>query len=160
MDQLGGVHIRFQLALAHQLSTLFSNLTTSPEAFDPVFSPHDHAILPLLGIEIIKENEHGKRIAKQRTLFFMPHCEVDLTENLLATNIASKTLQNIVIIGNSFAQYQERWSILSTSQQKERKRPENLLTLLEAGQVAELPLPENGFPVTAAFNDMSVHMFK
>jgi hypothetical protein len=57
-------------------------------------------------------------MAKQRTLFFMPHCEVDLTENLLATNIASKTLQIVVIIGNSFAKYQERWSMLSTSQQK------------------------------------------
>lgn len=160
LDQLGGVHIRYQLALACQLSTLLSNLISRPEAFDPVFSLHDHLILPFFGIDIIKENEDGKRIAQQPTLFFMPHCEADLTDNLLAANIASETLRNVVIIGNSFAKYHERWSMLSKSQQKEKKRPETLLRLAENGKVVEISLPENGFRVTAAFNDMSLHMFK
>jgi hypothetical protein len=160
IEQLGGVHIRYQVALACQLSTLFSNLIAPPEAFDPVFSPHDHAVLPLLGIGIIKENEQGRRIAKQPTLFFMPHCESDLTDNLLAANKASKTLQNVIIIGNSFATYHERWSMLSKSQQEEKKRPETLFELVENEKVVEISLPEKGFPVTAAFNDMSLHMFR
>jgi len=153
------VHIRYQLAFACQLSILFSNLESRPEAFDPVFSLHDHLILPLFGVDIIKDNEKGKRIAKQPTLFFMPHCEADLTDNLLATNIASETLKNVVIIGNSFAKYHERWSLLSKTQQEEKERPETVLNLVENGNVVEISLPENGFPVTAAFNDMSLHMF-
>ncbi|KAG7673094.1 hypothetical protein Ndes2526B_g05337 [Nannochloris sp. 'desiccata'] len=159
LDQLGGVHIRYQLALACQLSSLLSNLIARPEAFDPVFSLHDHLILPLCGIDIIKENENGRRIAKQPTLFFMPHCEADLTDSLLTTNVASETLQNVVIIGNSFSKYHERWSMLSTSQQEQQKRPETLLGFVENSKVFEISLPENGFPVTAAFNDMSLHMF-
>lgn len=165
LDQLGGIHIRYQLALACQLSTLFSNLSAPPSAFDPVFSPRDHAILPLLGIDIIKENENGKRIATQPTLFFMPHCESDLTENLLAANIASKTLENVIIIGNSFAKYHERWTMLSKTQQEGKKRPETLLNLVEQEgnniplRMFEISLPENKFPVTAAFNDLSLHMF-
>ena len=90
----------------------------------------------------------------------MPHCESDLTDNLLAANKASKTLQNVIIIGNSFATYHERWSMLSKSQQEEKKRPETLFELVENEKVVEISLPEKGFPVTAAFNDMSLHMFR
>ena len=160
LDQPGAVHIRYQLALACQLIPLFTNLSSSPEAFDPAFTPHDHAVLPLLGISVLQRNEGGKRVVRQPTFFFMPHCEAELTEGLLAVNERAGTLHNVVILGNSFRKYQERWCLLENGGGgKEQRRPETMLKLLESGLVREIEVQECGFPVTAAFNDMSLHMF-
>lgn len=43
--------------------------------------------------------------AHVRTLYYMPHCERNLTEKLLQANWDSGTLRNVVILGNSFHQY-------------------------------------------------------
>ena len=161
LEQPGAVHIRYQLALACQLVTLLPNLTDPPQSFDPVYGPHDQAVLPLLGIEIIQQNEEGRRIARCPTFFFMPHCEAELTENLLEANTTAGTLQNIIILGNSFKMYHERWAMpgLRTAQQQ-RRRPDTLLALVDSGRVSEKPIHEFDFPVTAAFNDMSLHTFR
>lgn len=109
----------------------------------------------------MQHNEEGRRIAHRPTFFFMPHCEAELTDNLLAANIAAGMLQNVVILGNSFAKYKERWSMPGVrGAEDQRRRPDTLLGLVESGAVVEVSIPEYGFPVTAAFNDMSLHIFR
>jgi len=55
---------------------------------------------------IVPNNEYGKRPATLPTLFFMPHCPMRLYCNVLYANWES--LQNVLVLGNSFAMYDER----------------------------------------------------
>jgi len=158
LEQPGAVHIRYQVALASLLAGLLPALTSPPEAYDPVFTPLDEAVLPRCGLTITAHNEEGKRVATLPTLFFMPHCEVELTENLLQANVAAGTLGNVVILGNSFAQYHERWS-LASARHLGRRRPEALLELCESARVCEVKVDDGDFEVAAAFNDLSLHTF-
>lgn len=162
LDQPNAAHIRYQIALAFLLIGLFPNLTSKPEVFDPVFSPHDHAVLSSLGFLVLSINEHGKRLADKPTLFYMPHCESDLTENLLNTNIESKSLGNVYILGNSFAEYGERWSFIPRKTVHEGNMPSPPVTLLglcEKRLIEEVQVDECRFPVVGAFNDTSLHIF-
>ncbi len=61
----------------------------------------------------------------------------------------------LVILGNSFQSYHDRWSTPGAR----GNRPERLLQLVEAGVVVELPVSDHGFHVASAFNDMSLHVF-
>lgn len=147
--QPGSAHIRYQAALMIQLCDLMPNLDSLPESYDPVYTSLDKAVLSLLGTCVLAIDQRGERVAYEPTFFYMPHCEIELTLALLACNLASKTLQNVMILGNSLSQYRDRSSSVS-------KRME---TLLGSIKVHELSCPEHGFPVTSAFNDMSIHTF-
>ena len=75
--------------------------------FDPQFNDEEKEILQELGLNIINENEVGKRWCNKRTLFYMPHCGKALYNNLLWANWGTN-LKNVVIIGNSFNSMVER----------------------------------------------------
>jgi hypothetical protein len=51
LEQPGAVHIRYQLALAGLLSAAAA-AATAAEAFDPVFTPVDRAVLSARGIQV------------------------------------------------------------------------------------------------------------
>lgn len=51
LEQPGAAHIRYQLALATLLVGLLPSLAAPPEAFDPVFSLLDHAVLEKLNVQ-------------------------------------------------------------------------------------------------------------
>ena len=53
--------------------------------------------------------------------------------------------------------YQDQWE--SFGSKKGRPKPEHLLALIESNRVEELPVPEKGFPVISAFNELAVHLF-
>ena len=36
------------------------------------------------------------------TLFFLPHCEAELCDNLIAANAAAHALGRVAVLGNSF----------------------------------------------------------
>jgi hypothetical protein len=65
-----------QLALVLLLQGLLPGLSHPPLLYDPAFSEADALLLPLLGLEVIKENEEGRRAVTGPTLFYLPHCEV------------------------------------------------------------------------------------
>lgn len=66
-----------QLAMVVLLQELLPGLQHPPQLFDPAFSPLDTQLLQQLGMAVIGRNEEGRRsIGGQRTLFFLPHCEV------------------------------------------------------------------------------------
>ncbi|KAJ2162548.1 hypothetical protein GGF46_000551 [Coemansia sp. RSA 552] len=76
-------------------------------AYDPASTTSDIATLEKLGVSTITTDEGGRRRADCRTLFFMPHCEQFLYENLLAANWTEKQLRNIALIGNHFVRYKD-----------------------------------------------------
>lgn len=62
--------------------------------------------------------------------------------------------------GNSFGKYADRWS-LPVANHSGLYRPSRMLALCNAPQgcMVEVPMFDAGFPVPAAFNDLSVHVF-
>jgi len=73
----------------------------------PCSAQDEIAAARALGFEVITENEECKRCAVRRTVFFMPHCDLGLYNNLLSTNWGPAELQNVVVVGNSFRAYDE-----------------------------------------------------
>lgn len=158
----GTLHIRYQAALMIQLAGMMPNLMSLPESYDPVYTTLDKSVLNLIGTRVLEIDQGGERVAEVPTFFYMPHCEIALTLALLACNLASGTLHNVLMLGNSLSQYTDRWSVTSGTQSW-RSDPQTIHqkmeTLLRSIKVQEVPCPEHGFPVTSAFNDMSLHTF-
>lgn len=162
--------------------------------------PEPCIVRPLLQVTLT--NPEGRHVAAVPTLVYLPHCELELTEQLLAANVAAGSLANLAILGNSFEQYRERYEVLggygwkkdpppaaqqqqggqrqrqrgngggaalgSAQLQRESEegdaaaleRPVGLLCdLCRCGAVEERAVGERGFPITSAFNDMSLHTF-
>ena len=130
-------------------------LEDCPLAYDPVSTELDRIVLKIFGFEVMKENEEGRRVAKSPTLFFMPHCDADLTCALLHENIKAGTLRNVIILGNSIKKYAEQYAL-----DRSRKELEIFAALVETQSTTfETPLQDSDFPVIGAFNDLSLHTF-
>lgn len=77
------------------------------EVFDPVISLTESKVLEELGCCVISVNERGSRQAVNPILFFMPHCEAWLYDNLLKANWRYDMLNQIALLGNSLEKYEE-----------------------------------------------------
>ena len=73
--------------------------------FDPIITAPEAEVLTTLHVEIITENEMGKRTAVTPALFFMPHCDLPLYNNLLWANWRPECLCNVALLGNSLDFY-------------------------------------------------------
>ncbi|KAF6136507.1 hypothetical protein GIB67_035066 [Kingdonia uniflora] len=96
---------RLQLALAILIKRNF-DWVGDIEVFDPVFSTTECAVLKALGCSVLSVNEQGRRQALKPTMFFMPHCEAVLYDNLLQANWGAEFLNRIVLFGNCFSKYE------------------------------------------------------
>ncbi|XWS56999.1 hypothetical protein CRYUN_Cryun09bG0133800 [Craigia yunnanensis] len=67
-------------------------------------------IYEALGCSILSVNEQGRRQAMKPTLFFMPHCEAELCNNLLQANWGVESLNRVALFGNSFETYEQHVS--------------------------------------------------
>ncbi|KAK9836996.1 hypothetical protein WJX81_005405 [Elliptochloris bilobata] len=152
----GGPVPRYQLALALLLAARLPALRRPIEAYDPVFTELDRAVLADLEVQMLDADEQGRRVAAVPTLFYLPHCEVELCDGLLAANAASHTLGRVAVLGNSFRLYAERWALCGGSAQHahRRARPE-----WGRPRVVEVDIAAEFRAVPAAFNDMGVHLF-
>ncbi|XP_027356032.1 protein SENSITIVITY TO RED LIGHT REDUCED 1 [Abrus precatorius] len=103
-----------QLSLAILMKRDFSWIGNI-EVFDPILSVSESRVLEALGCCVISINEHGRREAIKPTMFFMPHCEAELYNNLLHANWKPELLSNTVIFGNSFETYEQHLSICKNS---------------------------------------------
>ncbi|KAE9617190.1 hypothetical protein Lal_00034745 [Lupinus albus] len=103
-----------QLSLAILMKRDFSWIENI-EVFDPILSVTETRVLEAFGCSVISINEHGKREAVKPTMFFMPHCEAELYNNLLQANWKPKPLSNMVLLGNSFEEYEEHASLCKNS---------------------------------------------
>lgn len=81
------------------------------EVFDPIISLTETKVLEELGCHVLSVNEQGMRKVVNPILFFMPHCEAELYDNLLKTNWRHDSLNKIIIFGNSFEKYEQYQSV-------------------------------------------------
>ncbi|CAH8296503.1 unnamed protein product [Eruca vesicaria subsp. sativa] len=98
---------RFQLSIAILIKREF-DWVGDIEVFDPVLSATESSVMESLGCTVLSVNEEARREALKPTLFFMPHCETNLYNNLLKTNWRMDCLSKIALFGNSFQMYEEQ----------------------------------------------------
>jgi len=70
--------------------------------YDPVLSPMEQKAINAFDCSCLSVNENGRRTVDRPTLFFMPHCELVLYENVLEANWTPANLNKIIILGNKF----------------------------------------------------------
>jgi hypothetical protein len=123
--------------------------------FDPCMSQLEAIFLERHGIQIIAENERGKRKTTNTTLFFMPHCPMMLYSNVIFTNW--ERISDVIIFGNLLSTYTNRLG--------KAKASVKLLRLLEP-HWEEVVLPINKQDIDdrpayfeQAFNDSSLTHF-
>lgn len=119
--------------------------------FDPVLSASEQEAIKQLGYEVLTENIEGKYIAEDPTLFYLPHCPKQITNNLLFANWNSDQIQNLHLICNSFK------SIIEAT--PERLLRPNAHYIIEIKDFVEEKEIENTFRFTDIFNDFSIHSF-
>lgn len=147
---------RCQIALAMLLKQKYESLFNKVLVYDPVLSDLEFRVLTTLGCAPICHDENGSRRVHVPTVFYMPHCEVGLYNNVLLANLEPwSCLSQVLILGNSFHKYQERWSVFP---QPMSPRPDCLLEL-QKKHVKEYIVDPVNFPLGSAFNDMSWHFF-
>lgn len=119
--------------------------------FDPVLSSDEKKLIESLHHTVLTDNTEGKYLAEKPTLFYLPHCPKQITNNLLFTNWNPEHIQNLFLICNSFK------SVIDTT--PERFLRPNAHYVLESNHfVNELEI-ENVFKFTDIFNDFAIHSF-
>lgn len=119
--------------------------------FDPILVQKEKEALGILNYEVLTENNEGKYSADHPTLFYLPHCPKQITNNLLYANWNPAGLQNLILICNSFK------SIVDTT--PERLLRPNAHFILESSALVTEKVIENSFKFTDIFNDFSIHSF-
>lgn len=118
--------------------------------YDPIFGSDEVEVSNHFDCSVIDCNEEGKRQVIHSTIFFLPHCPKQLTNNLLWKNW-SKDLSKCIIIGNSFEKIIES--------HPDKYLEENLHFLFQASSfVTEFKI-DNCFKFQDIFNDLSFHFF-
>ncbi|KAK9090995.1 hypothetical protein Sjap_024172 [Stephania japonica] len=145
---------RLQLSLAILLKRKF-NWIGDIEVFDPVISGTESKILEALGCSVLSENEQGRRVALKPTVFFMPHCEVALYDNLVLANWKVEHLNQMVIFGNSFRSYENYISESMNSTLSESMK--HVLAVLKFS--TEMKVETISDDYFKAFHDSSWHFF-
>lgn len=140
---------RYQLGL---LLCLKDKYNVTIFVHDPIFYEQEKEILKSFGLIILDENKEGKYTSKidTTTVFFLPHCPKQLTNNLLWSNW-NLNLKNCIIIANSFNNIVDdipKHSLI-----------ENCGYLLKIlPYTVELPII-NTFKYFDVFNDTAIHVF-
>ncbi|XP_056008981.1 SRR1-like protein isoform X2 [Ostrea edulis] len=142
---------RYQLAL---LLALRDNLQVSPNdvlLYDPKFFEAEKELLSSLGLQVLSENEEGKRQCEKTTLFYMPHCGKSLYNNLLSANWTPDRLCHLIIIGNSFT------NMVQNFPSSTLKKCASFILRIQPF-TEEVPFPGN-FQYQDMFNDTALHLF-
>lgn len=145
---------RVQLSLAVLMKRKFSWIGDI-EVFDPILSATESRVLEDLGCSVLSVNEQGRRRVLKPTLFFMPHCEAELYNNLLQANWTTESLNRMVLFGNSFEMYQENVSMFKN------RSIVNFTTHILAAQrfTDEFSIEMVSDDYFPAFHDSSWHFF-
>lgn len=102
------VEARCQLALLKILSTSLGPEQCECWVYDPVFEAVDVEVCGQLGVTVISADEAEEHGVSEPTLFYMPHCDSTLYSDVLDKNWSASALENVAILGNSFAHMQVR----------------------------------------------------
>ncbi|XVE86164.1 hypothetical protein DITRI_Ditri18aG0013800 [Diplodiscus trichospermus] len=154
---------RLQLSLALLIKRKFGWIGDI-EVFDPVLSATESQVLEALGCSVLSVNEQGRRQAMEPTLFFMPHCEAELYNNLLQANWGMESLNRVALFGNSFETYEQHVSFKYYDQEVSflnSSVSESVSRILAArGFTDEFRIKTVSDDYFAAFHDSSWHFFR
>ncbi|KAA0066058.1 hypothetical protein IC582_021685 [Cucumis melo] len=145
---------RLQLSLAILLKRKFSWIE-SLEVFDPILSATECRLMESFGCSVLSVNEQGRRCAEKPTMFFMPHCEAELYNNLLQENWKVKLLNHIMLFGNSFEIYEQFVSEFKNSPVVDSSN----FILASRKFVREIKIKTVSDDYFGAFHDSSWHFF-
>lgn len=145
---------RLQLSIAILLKRKFSWIGDI-EVFDPVLSATESQVLETLGCSVLSVNEQGQRHALKPTLFFMPHCEAELYDNLLRANWGVELLNRVVLFGNSFETYEQHVSEFKNSAVVDSAR--HILGIRQFTKEFKIKTVSDDY--FGAFHDSSWHFF-
>eukprot|EP00039_Didymoeca_costata_P018896 m.335441 g.335441 ORF g.335441 m.335441 type:complete len:272 (+) comp17593_c0_seq1:99-914(+) len=142
---------RWQLAM---LLTLTDDMTRRDkcEIYDPCFNALEIKVLQSLGLKLLPTNTLCKHVASSDTVYFMPHCGMDMYHNVLLSNWTMKGLKQVCILGNSFQHYEER----TVPSAKARLDSWCLFKCLPFITQKDIP---NTFSPDVIFNDLALHYF-
>ena len=160
----------FLRCLAEVLGLKTDSEQKSVLVFDPIHTKNEQKIIRQLGFDLMpmEQNLEGKYSLKEEkmsgTLFYLPHCPKQLTNNLLWANWDRQTIASIdpansvdnsvrglYILGNSFERL--------TSSLPDRILKESAEYILIASKYAKETKIENCFKFSDIFNDTSLHSF-
>ncbi|KAK0592103.1 hypothetical protein LWI29_013399 [Acer saccharum] len=144
---------RLQLSLAILMKRKLSWIG-DVEVFDPILSATESQVLESFGCSVLSVNEQGRRCAIKPTLFYMPHCEAELYDNLLQAN-QGVMLKGIVLLGNSFETYEQHVSEYKSSVIVDTAR--HVLAVRKFTQEFSIKTVSDDY--FAAFHDSSWHFF-
>ncbi|KAJ6630662.1 SRR1-domain-containing protein, partial [Mycena sp. CBHHK59/15] len=101
---------RAQLGFLLEICEFLSIGTVNVSVYDPVFSEEDNALFEQLHIRILPENKDGRYPLEVPTILWMPHCDMDLYENLLRANWSREQLSRVILISNRLGDYVDRYA--------------------------------------------------
>ncbi|XP_010246869.1 PREDICTED: protein SENSITIVITY TO RED LIGHT REDUCED 1 [Nelumbo nucifera] len=145
---------RLQLSLAILIKRTL-NWIGDIEVFDPVLSAIEVRVLEALGCCVLSVNEQGRREAIKPTMFFMPHCEAVLYDNLLKANWRPELLNRMVLFGNSFERYEHHVVEFKNSVVVDSAK--HVLSIRRFTN--EVPIKTVSDDLYRAFHDLSWHFF-
>lgn len=145
---------RLQLSLAILLKRNFTWIGDI-EVFDPILSAIESQVLEALGCSVLSVNEKGQRLALKPTMFFMPHCEAELYDNLLLANWGVELLNHVVLFGNSFETYELHVSEFKNSTVVDSAR--HILGIRQFTKEFRIKIAQDDY--FSAFHDSSWHFF-
>ncbi|KAJ7040970.1 SRR1-domain-containing protein [Mycena alexandri] len=118
--------------------------------YDPVFSQEDDVLFKQLGLCKLSENKANHSL-EATTILWMPHCDLDLYESVLAANWSREQLPYVLLISNRLEDYVD-----SIPRQKLETRASCLLQLASSENIFECcPLPVCSVRTTA-FNTIAI----
>lgn len=122
------------------------------EVYDPVFSQIECDILQEFNCVVLSKNSEGKCAVQgsDSTLFYLPHCPKQLSNNLLWSNWGLG-LSKCIIIANSFTKIIE-----NTPSRLLRKFAQYITKI--SPYMTELAVI-NSFKFYEVFNDTAIHIF-
>lgn len=100
---------RYQLTLLQMMVAAIEQQTkaASVDVFDPYFTTNEELVIKHIGFNVQTHNEQGQYKTDCTTLFYMPHCSLQLYNNVLFANWTKEQLSRVSILGNSFTNYAE-----------------------------------------------------
>ncbi|KAF7777564.1 hypothetical protein Agabi119p4_3636 [Agaricus bisporus var. burnettii] len=139
---------RTQLAFLMELCLALNIGYANVSLYDPIFSTEDLELFEELRFQILPENRNGGYPLQNPTICYMPHCDMELYDNLLRVNDPHDHLLMPILLANHLMDYLE-----NNSHDKLRVRVPDLFKIAPLLQSRSLP-PSTAWP--AAFNNTSV----